>query len=132
MKIKLELKHRIMPGLIMSLSVQSPASFKTRITIIPNQAGLITGIIQMAIDSCAADGGGVVIFPAGSFLCGGIQLKSNVTLQLDKGSIIKGSDKYADYQNDCLLNTSPSPRDRIKYRMPASVVKKKNKTRTYK
>ncbi len=109
MKIKLELKHRIMPGLIMSLlclvllSVQSPASFKTRITIIPNQAGLITGIIQMAIDSCAADGGGVVIFPAGSFLCGGIQLKSNVTLQLDKGSIIKGSDKYADYQNDAFI-----------------------------
>lgn len=64
---------------------------------------MITGIIQKAIDSCAVAGEGVVIFPKGILLCGGIQLKSNVTLQLDKGAILKGSDKYADYNNDAFI-----------------------------
>lgn len=78
-------------------------SSKTRITIKPDQGGLITNIIQNAIDSCAATGGGEVIFPAGKFLCGGIQLKSNVTLQLQKGALLQGSDKYADYKNDAFI-----------------------------
>ena len=108
MKINLQLKHRIITGLAISLclvllSMQKVGSFKTRITIKPNQGGLITNIIQNAIDSCAATGGGEVIFPSGKFLCGGIQLKSNVTLQLQKGAILQGSDKYADYNNDAFI-----------------------------
>lgn len=74
-----------------------------KITITPNQPGLITSIIQKAIDSCAAHGGGVVFFPAGNFTTGGIQLKSNVTLLTEKGTIIYGSDKYSDYKNDAFI-----------------------------
>lgn len=108
MKIKLELKHRIMLGLALSLcfvllSMRNGSSFKTRITIKPDQGGLITAIIQKAIDSCASTGGGEVIFPSGNFLCGGIELKTNVTLQLDKGALLQGSDKYADYKNDAFI-----------------------------
>lgn len=108
MKIKLELKHRIMFGLALSLcfvllSMRNGSSFKTRITIKPNQGVLITAIIQNAIDSCASTGGGEVIFPSGNFLCGGIELKTNVTLQLDKGALLQGSDKYADYKNDAFI-----------------------------
>ncbi len=75
MKIKLELKHRIMLGLALSfcfvlLSMQNVTLFKTRIIIKPNQGGLITAIIQKAIDSCASTGGGkcVVLKTVDSFL----------------------------------------------------------------
>ena len=89
--------------LFLLLSMHNAFCFKTQITIQPNQAGLITRVIQQAIDSCATTGGGVVILTTGNFLCGGIQLKSNVTLQLQKGAILKGSDKYADYENDAFI-----------------------------
>lgn len=106
MKIKIGLRHPLMLGLAMSLCLfflSNGSSLKTRITIKPNQVGLITGIIQKAIDSCAAAGGGEVIFPAGNFLCGGIELKSNVTLKLNKGALLQGSDKYDDYKNDAFI-----------------------------
>lgn len=45
--------------------------------------------IQKAIDKAAIDGGTVVV-PAGLFLTGSIQLKSNVTLQLNKNATLKG------------------------------------------
>jgi hypothetical protein len=43
---------------------------------------LDTRSIQDTIDACAADRGGVVLVPAGTFLIGPIQLKSNVTLRI--------------------------------------------------
>lgn len=72
------------------------------IKIYPRE-GLMTAEIQAAIDSCAANGGGIIIFSTGTFLCGGIELKSKVSLFLEKGSILQGSDKYADYQNDAFI-----------------------------
>ncbi len=109
MTIPLGLKTPVTLVLTMSLlclvllSMKYPRTSETRITIQPNHPGLITEIIQQAIDSCAASGGGVVVFPAGNFLTGGIQLKSNVTLQLDKGALLRGSDQYADYKNDAFI-----------------------------
>ncbi|MFP5080859.1 glycoside hydrolase family 28 protein [Pedobacter sp. JCM 36344] len=69
----------------------------------PNRGVIITTEIQKAIDSCAAKGAGIVIFPAGIYLCGGIELKSNVTLQLNKGAVLQGSAKYTDYKNDAFI-----------------------------
>src|SRR5262245_45065695 len=43
---------------------------------------LDTLAIQSAIDACAADRGGTVLVPAGTFLIGPIELKSNVTLRI--------------------------------------------------
>src|SRR4051794_5700655 len=43
---------------------------------------LDTKAIQSAIDACSADRGGVVLIPAGEFLIGPIELKSNITLRL--------------------------------------------------
>jgi len=111
MKIKSKIKSptRLVLVLVMSLlylvllSMQYTNSPKTQITIISGQTGLITGTIQKAIDSCATNGGGVVRFMAGTYLTGGIQLKSNVTLQLEKGAILQGSDQYSDYKNDAFI-----------------------------
>ena len=96
-------KSALLMTCLILMSMVDGSSSKTKITILPNQSGLITEIIQAAIDSCAENGGGVVLFPAGTYLSGGIQLKSKVTLQLDKGAILQGSDQYANYKNDAFI-----------------------------
>jgi len=70
---------------------------------IPRQSGMMTKTIQHAIDSCAEKGGGVVVFSTGTYISGGIELKSKVVLQFNKGAILQGSDKYADYKNDAII-----------------------------
>src|SRR5205814_7390051 len=49
---------------------------------------LDTAAINKAIDAAAAAGGGVVRFPAGTYLSISIHLKSNVTLDLAQGATI--------------------------------------------
>ena len=44
--------------------------------------------INAAIDSCVAHGGGRVVVPAGTYLCGSIRLKSHVELHLSAGAKI--------------------------------------------
>lgn len=56
---------------------------------------LNTKDIQRAIDTCPE--GGIIFVPSGVFLTGALFLKSNVTLYLDKGAILLGSDKINDY-----------------------------------
>ena len=49
---------------------------------------LDTKAVNSAIEAAAAAGGGVVCFPAGSYLCFSIRLKSQVHLHLEQGSAI--------------------------------------------
>ena len=49
---------------------------------------LDTDAINRAMDAAASAGGGVVIFPAGNYLCFSIHLRSNVHLRLDQGATI--------------------------------------------
>ena len=51
--------------------------------------------IQAAIEDCAKTGGRVLV-PAGNFLSGTIQLKSNVELYLEKGSVLTASNSPED------------------------------------
>ena len=44
--------------------------------------------INAAITTAAANGGGRVVVPAGSYLCGSIRLKSNIELHLEAGATI--------------------------------------------
>ncbi len=55
-----------------------------------------TAAIQKAIDAAAVDGG-TVIFPAGVYLTGSIFVKSGVTLRVDRGVTLTGSQQIADY-----------------------------------
>ncbi|MBC9910045.1 glycoside hydrolase family 28 protein [Chitinophaga varians] len=57
-----------------------------------------TQAIQRAIDECHQQRGGIVWVPAGDFLCGTLELKSNVTLHLAVGGRILGSPRREDYQ----------------------------------
>jgi polygalacturonase len=56
-----------------------------------------TTAIQRAVDRCAVLGGGEVLFPAGTYLSGGIALRSATTLRLADGAVISGSPDFADY-----------------------------------
>jgi hypothetical protein len=58
---------------------------------------LSTIAIQKAVDACFASGGGNVIVPAGKFITGTVELKSNVTIFLEPGSILEASLDLNDY-----------------------------------
>lgn len=61
-----------------------------------------TAPLQKAIDTCAL-GGGIVEIPAGTYLSAPLVLKSNITLQLDKGATLLGSPDHADYRAKTLF-----------------------------
>jgi hypothetical protein len=64
-----------------------------------------TVAIQKAIDECSASGGGSVYIHNGIFVTGTIELKDNVTLFVEAGSILRGSSDRADYpQKICSFN----------------------------
>lgn len=58
---------------------------------------LDTTAVQKAIDAAAAAGGGEVDFPAGTYLTGSLELKSHVTLHLEKDATILGCPAAAAY-----------------------------------
>jgi polygalacturonase len=58
---------------------------------------LDTAGLNAAIDACTQAGGGTVYLPPGRYLTGTVQLKSHVTLELDAGATILGSENPADY-----------------------------------
>jgi polygalacturonase len=52
---------------------------------------LDTAAVQAAIDACSRDQGGTVLVPAGTFLVGTVELKSNVTLHIAAEGKLLGS-----------------------------------------
>jgi polygalacturonase len=55
-----------------------------------------TAAIQKAIDACAGTGGTVTVTP-GTYLTGPIELKSKITLDIQKGATLLGSPDRADF-----------------------------------
>jgi len=60
-------------------------------------ATLDTAAFQAALDACNRDRGGVVLVPAGDFIVGTIQIKSNVTLRVAAAGRVLGSGNPAHY-----------------------------------
>lgn len=58
---------------------------------------LDTSAIQKAIDVCEQRGGGTVQLSPGTWLSAPIVLKSNITLDLEKGATLLGSPNFDDY-----------------------------------
>jgi hypothetical protein len=58
---------------------------------------LDTKALQAAIDACSKDQGGTVLVPAGTFVIGTTELKSNVTLHIAAQGILLGSVHGPDY-----------------------------------
>lgn len=57
-----------------------------------------TAALQKTIAAAAAAGGGTVVFPEGKYLSGSLDLKSHVTLQLEKNAVLLGSTNQPDYR----------------------------------
>ena len=55
-----------------------------------------TEAIQKAINECGDAGGGIVLLTEGTYLSKPINLKSNATLQLNEGAILKATTNHAD------------------------------------
>jgi polygalacturonase len=92
---------RALAGAMLALLVMASASAKgtfsaERFGAKGDGTTMNTAAIQRAIDA-AAKGGGTVVFPAGTYLTGSIFVKTGVTLQVDKGVTLLGSQKIADY-----------------------------------
>jgi polygalacturonase len=58
---------------------------------------LQTTIIQQTIDAAAAQGGGVIVIPKGTYLSGALFFKPNTHLYVTAGGKLKGSDNIGDY-----------------------------------
>jgi Glycosyl hydrolases family 28 len=80
----------------------------TRFGAIANDANLDDLAIARAIGQCAQRGGQVLV-PAGVFLTGGVELKSNMELHLAGGAILRGAPSLAQYR---LLPTNDNDRKR--------------------
>ncbi len=57
---------------------------------------LDTAAVNHAIEAASEAGGGTVLFPAGTYSCFSIRLKSNVALQLVAGAVILAADSPTD------------------------------------
>jgi len=60
-------------------------------------AMLDTRALQAAINAAAQTGGGTVLVPAGKYVSGAIFLREHITLFLDAGAVLLGSENPADY-----------------------------------
>ncbi|GGH08288.1 glycoside hydrolase family 28 protein [Silvibacterium dinghuense] len=83
----------LMPAAFAAPTVCDARSFGAK----ADGATLDTAAIQGAIDHCARQGGGTVRLTAGTYLSAPIVLRSNITLQLDKGATLLGTPDHAAY-----------------------------------
>ena len=64
--------------------------------------------IQAAIDDCASDGGGIVVLESGkTYYSDSIQLKKNVELHLQKGSVLQATSDIDGYIRPCNMINDP-------------------------
>ena len=59
---------------------------------------ICTLALQRAVDACHRSGGGEVLIPPGVFLIGTVHLRSNITLYVQSGAVLKGSPTLQDYE----------------------------------
>jgi polygalacturonase len=74
------------------------------------QAGGVdaTEAVQRAIDACSPSGG-VVVVPAGTFHISTIELRTGVTLRLEKGAVLKGSPDLGAYRDLGIVHNEWGP-----------------------
>ncbi len=60
----------------------------------------VSECVRKAIAQLSEAGGGELFFPSGEYLCGSIELLDNITLNLAKGAVLKGSPDISNYYSD--------------------------------
>lgn len=64
---------------------------------ITDSHAICTKNIQAAVDKLKEEGGGTLVFPAGLYISGSIELRSNICLYFESGSILKASSDINDF-----------------------------------
>ncbi|MFC0877297.1 glycoside hydrolase family 28 protein [Saccharicrinis sp. FJH2] len=97
-------KHKRISGLLVALFIYSTTLLSASGFYNINDYGAardgktkITDAIAKAIKAASDNGGGTIFFPAGEYLTGPVVLKSNITIFLDAGALLKFSDDFDDY-----------------------------------
>ena len=65
--------------------------------VIPGASYPQTELLQKLIDRCKAEGGGTLVFPAGSYVSGTLVLCSNITLEFELNAVLYGAVDEKDY-----------------------------------
>ena len=65
--------------------------------IVPDNGTLNTDQINKLISSASNRGGGILKFPPGIYLTGGIILKDNIEINIEEGAVLKFSQNPVDY-----------------------------------
>ena len=99
MRVKFRRYHTIIVLIVLSVNIS--AQYKEYNILdfgaVPDGITNNSNAIQSAINEVSANGGGRVIIPPGSFMSGSLFIKSGVTLHVELGARLLGSDKHADY-----------------------------------
>ncbi len=94
--------NKIITVLMIFLSVTGSISAKdyqvSMFGIKSDGVTLNTRSIQRAVDFISEQGGGKLIFYVGRYLTGSIELKSNVTLQIEEGAVLVSVPSIYDYK----------------------------------
>lgn len=64
---------------------------------IEDNGRIYTAELQSLIDRAAAEGGGVIVVPRGTYMSGALYFKKGVNLYIEDGGMLKGSDDISDY-----------------------------------
>jgi len=86
--------------LLLFFTVSSLAQGYINVTdhgINPGNTEVFTEVLNTLIDETSAGGGGTIYFPSGEYLSGPIHMKSNITIHLDAGAVLRFSDNFDDY-----------------------------------
>lgn len=84
--------------------------FVTEFGAVSDGKTINTEAIQSLIDKVNKKGGGTIVFPAGKFLSGSLEMKSNVNIHLEEGAILLGSTNPLDYSQVEMLGRPESPK----------------------
>jgi hypothetical protein len=71
---------------------------------------LNTMALQKLIDNINEKNGGTLVFPKGKYLSGGLEMKSNVSLYLQKDAVLLGSTNPYDYKDVAMPDRPESPK----------------------
>jgi alpha-L-rhamnosidase len=98
------MKRYFSAALLLSLAVQlqaaAPKDKRYNIAehgAVADGSTLNTKAIQATIDECAKKGGGTVIIPKGIFMSGALYIKPKVNIEMQDGSVLRGSTNIEDY-----------------------------------
>lgn len=83
---------------IQKTSFRKDSIYITKLGAKPDGVTLNTRVINDAIDASAKKGGGVVVIPAGLWLTGPIELKSNVNLHLQRNALLQFTSDFNQYK----------------------------------